>query len=69
MAIDSAKKRASVLGVVLSDGTIDQFDRQTICGIYGGILAGAAVVVAGVRAGMSLPMRYLMHGTIFKFVV
>lgn len=42
MAIDTVKKRASVLGIVWPDANgIDQSDRQTILGIYGGVLAGA----------------------------
>ncbi len=40
MAIDSAKKRASVLFIVWPDANgIDQSDRQTIAHIYGGVLA------------------------------
>ncbi len=50
MAIDTAKKRASALSfgrlyrLVPPDGTIDQADRQTIAGLYGGILADSPVV-------------------------
>ncbi len=40
MAVDTVKKRASVLGIVWPDANgIDQADRQTILGIYGGVLA------------------------------
>ncbi len=39
MAIDSKVKRASVLGIIIPDSTLDQGDRQTIVGIYRGILA------------------------------
>ncbi len=46
MAIDSAVKRASVAGFIIPDGTLDQGDRQTIAGMYRGILATAAVVSA-----------------------
>jgi hypothetical protein len=42
MAIDTLKKRASVLGIVQPDGTLDQGDRQTVLDIYRGILAIAA---------------------------
>ena len=45
MAIDTAAKRASALGVglafvlaVIPDGSIDQPDRQTIANSYGGVL-------------------------------
>jgi hypothetical protein len=47
MAVDSEAKRASVLGFglpkvfVVPDGTIGQDDRQTIAGLYGGILSGS----------------------------
>lgn len=51
MAIDTAVKRASVLGVglvftllVIPDSTIAQADRQTIANSYGGILASAPVI-------------------------
>ena len=53
MAIDTAKKRASALGVglafitlVVPSGTIAQADRQTIANTYSGILAAAPVVVS-----------------------
>ena len=46
MAIDTAAKRASVLGfafapllLVVPDGSIDQGDRQTIAHLYSGVLA------------------------------
>ena len=51
MAIDSAVKRASALSfnmfgkIIIPDGTIDQGDRQTILGVYSGILAGAFVII------------------------
>ena len=48
MAIDTLAKRASIHGLVIPDGTIDQADRQTITGVYGGILAGEAAAVAAV---------------------
>jgi len=47
MAIDTASKRASVMGInnvsnlfIFPDGTIDQGDRQTFSDLYSGILAG-----------------------------
>lgn len=51
MAIDSRIKRQAVISVarpwlparIVPDGTISQFDRQTIGHGYGGILAGEAV--------------------------
>lgn len=50
MAIDSAAKRASVVGVLFAatilippDGTVAQADRQTAASMYGGIAAGAPV--------------------------
>jgi len=55
VAIDTAAKRASAIGVglpflrmVIPDGTIGQEDRQTIAFCYGGILAsaGAAETIA-----------------------
>ena len=54
MAIDSAAKRSSVLGVLLPcspryiapDSSIDQGDRQDVSWVYRGILAGAAAVMA-----------------------
>ncbi len=55
MAVDTVKKRASVLGIVWPDANgIDQSDRQTILGVYGGVLAGVAdepFVEIGVKAG------------------
>jgi hypothetical protein len=45
--IDSAAKRASVLGYIIPDGTLDQGDRKTIAGFYGGILAGAIAIATG----------------------
>ena len=42
MAIDTQAKRASVLDIVQPDGTIGQADRQTVLGIYGGILVSPA---------------------------
>ena len=47
MAIDSAAKRASIAGFIIPDGTLAQADRQTIAGMYGGILAAAVSVAAG----------------------
>jgi len=47
VALDTARKRASVLGIVWPDGSFDQGDAQTICGIYGGILAGALTLAVG----------------------
>jgi len=51
MAIDSASKRASVLGVaivstllIIPSGTIAQPERQTIAHCYSGILAGTPVI-------------------------
>jgi len=51
MAIDTASKRASALGVglaftllVIPDGTIAQADRQTIANSYSGILAAEPVI-------------------------
>ena len=48
MAVDSAEKRMSTLGlchwhpiIPVADGTTDQGDRQQLLGIYRGILAGA----------------------------
>ena len=43
--IDDQVKRASVLGIVQPDAGIDQSDRQTLLGVYGGILAGAFVEI------------------------
>ncbi len=48
MAVDTVKKRASVLGIVWPDANgIDQADRQTILGVYGGVLAGELAVASG----------------------
>ena len=47
MAIDSAAKRASIAGFIIPDGTLSQGDRQTIAGMYGGILAAAVSVAVG----------------------
>jgi hypothetical protein len=53
MAIDTAAKRASVLGFALvplllvpPDGVIDQGDRQTLLHLYSGVLAGAPPAVS-----------------------
>lgn len=48
MAVDSKIKRASVLHLIVPDGTIAQFDRQTVAEIYGGILAGAITLASGI---------------------
>ncbi len=45
MAIDTAAKRASVAGMIIPDGTLDQGDRQTIAGMYRGILAAASGII------------------------
>ena len=45
MAIDTAVKRASVVHMIIPDGTLGQNDWQTIARMYGGILAAAAVAV------------------------
>ena len=45
MAIDTAAKRASVMHMIIPDGSIDQADRQTITWMYGGILASALSAV------------------------
>ena len=45
MAIDTVAKRASVLGIVQPDGTIDQGDRQTLLDVYAGICACSPDVV------------------------
>lgn len=52
MAVDTRNKRDSVIAIGLPwrmrlpapDGTLDQADRQHICLLYSGILAGAPVV-------------------------
>jgi hypothetical protein len=50
MAVDTEAKRMSLLGfggedlLPIPDGSIDQADRQTLLGLYGGILAESAVV-------------------------
>lgn len=43
MAVDSAAKRKSVLGVIVPDSSISQFDRQTMLEVYGGIAAAELV--------------------------
>ena len=48
MAVDSAVKRASIARFIIPDGTLDQGDRQTIAGMYSGILATASSVATGV---------------------
>ena len=62
MAIDTAQKRASALGVgspyvinIIPDGALDQGDRQTICSAYKGVLAVIAVtqVIGAVTAGFA----------------
>jgi hypothetical protein len=61
MAIDSRQKRASVAGIVEPDGTIDQGDRQTITGIYRGILAAAAAeAVAGACIAFGTPVQAII---------
>lgn len=53
MAIDTAGKRASVLGIIIPDGTLDQGDRQTILDIYRGILAGTGLPTGLVTVAFS----------------
>lgn len=43
MAVDSALKRAAVIGLVQPDSTIAQADRYTVVGVYGGLVAGGDV--------------------------
>lgn len=61
MAIDTAAKRASAMAIGMGsmgidlpipDGTIDQADRQTLLGLYGGILASNAAIVIYIVAAM-----------------
>jgi hypothetical protein len=58
MAIDTATKRASMLTfssnhlLPIPSGAFDQGDRQTLLGLYSGILAGAAVLI--VQAGTGI---------------
>ncbi len=59
MAIDTAAKRASVAGMIIPDGTLDQGDRQTIAGFYGGILATAAVAVDFVKITALTAVEYV----------
>ena len=47
MAIDTQAKRYSLLGLVNLDGTVDQSDRQTMLGLYGGVLAGEVSAAVG----------------------
>ena len=42
MAVDTATKRASLLGLVLPDGSIDAGDRMTLVRLYSGITASSA---------------------------
>lgn len=59
MAVDTARKRASALGVgrpylrlVIPTGTIDQFARENIADSYGGILAASPPVVDACVLGL-----------------
>lgn len=54
MAIDTAAKRFSMMSfgkpflrLVPPDGSIDQGDRQTYAGLYGGVLAAASAYIVG----------------------
>jgi hypothetical protein len=71
MAIDTATKRKSALGQRWSrlpfgrrfiqptpDGTIDQADRQTLGGIYGGILVGELIVVVPPITNFTIDIVY-----------
>lgn len=49
MAVNTRAKRQSVLGLPTPGGGINQSDRQTVAGIYGGILAAEAVAAALVQ--------------------
>lgn len=62
MAIDNANKRASILGLLpfVNTGTIDQFDRIHVSGLYRLGLVPAAVSgfirnIVGVRTGKNSP--------------
>jgi len=46
MAVDTATKRASLLHLVLPDGTISAGDRLTLARLYSGIAAGEPAVAA-----------------------
>lgn len=48
MAVNTRAKRYSLLGLLDLGGGIDQADRQTLLGLYGGILASQAVAAVGV---------------------
>lgn len=53
MAVDSAQKRQSLLGLLTVDGTIDYSDRLTLLGLYGGIGAPGTYEVS-VTDGLKL---------------
>lgn len=77
MAIDTATKRKSALAQRWSrlpfgrrfiqptpDGTIDQADRQTLGGIYGGILVGELVIVIPPIADCTLRFTHIRTITV-----
>ncbi len=76
MAIDTERKRKSVAGVgrkwhpgvVVSDGSFDQGDRQTIGRSYHGILAGAPVVGVVVRRVQQPYVMKMIRGLRFAEV-
>ena len=56
MAVDTQIKRASVLGIVQPDATIDQGDRQTLLGVYAGILAVLADGLVSIAWSVTRPL-------------
>ena len=66
MAIDTATKRASALTYAMApillpipNSTITQDDRQTLLGIYGGILAAAAAVLERLHDRISISLEHI----------
>lgn len=61
MAVDTAAKRLSMLSfgytgcLVIPDGSIDQGERQTLLGLYSGILFGSATIPVGVAYHWNSP--------------
>lgn len=76
MAVDSKAKRSSALNfgwgddtLPESDGSVAQADRQQLLGMYGGILASAAVVVGGLE--FTIPVNrqhFTLHDNRMHFV-
>jgi hypothetical protein len=65
--VNSAERRASVLGVIVPDGALGYEDRRTVLGVYGGwfeiVTTVAAIVIELVMLGVLVDTGDTAGGT------